>query len=160
MAIPSRQFKVQRITQSINTQMDFVAEPASTSAKSLGRLTTVFFDAPAALGWARTKVLSMMRCSISGFFMLMHSVPMHPFHTNGQGVCRCCSNYHIARAAVSRAHRLAPSTGWPPRSACNRPPLQRIGLNMCKGIQGFSAIDHRVVLLLTSIHYDSNFNTT
>jgi hypothetical protein len=66
MDLTSRKRKSQWIAKSIDTYMDFGAEAASTSTNSLGLLSTVFLEAPAAQGWARTTVLSMMRCSISG----------------------------------------------------------------------------------------------
>ena len=65
MNLSSCQLKAQRITQSIDAYVDFGAESSSTPAQGLGDLTTVFFEPPAAQGWARTTVLSMM----------MHSFP-------------------------------------------------------------------------------------
>lgn len=66
MAFSSRQLEPQGITQSIYTDVDFGAEAAPAPTQSLGRLTTPFFEAPAAPGWARTMVLSMSKCSMSG----------------------------------------------------------------------------------------------
>ena len=50
MTLACCQFKAQRVAQSIHAQVNLGAEPASTPAKSLGRLTTLFFEAPAAQG--------------------------------------------------------------------------------------------------------------
>ena len=66
VALPSRQLETQGITQSIHAYMDFGAEAAPAAAQSLGRLTALFFEAPAAQGWARTMVESMIRFSMSG----------------------------------------------------------------------------------------------
>lgn len=64
--LPSGQPESQRVAKSVYTNMDLCAEPTSTATESLRYLPSVFFEAPAAEGWARTTVLSMIRCSISG----------------------------------------------------------------------------------------------
>jgi len=57
------QAKTQRVPQPIHRHMDFGGEAASATPQGL---LTVFFSAPAAQGWARIMVLSIMPCSISG----------------------------------------------------------------------------------------------
>jgi hypothetical protein len=44
------ELKAQRVAQSIHAHVDLGTEPASAPAKSLGRLATVFLEAPAAQG--------------------------------------------------------------------------------------------------------------
>ena len=66
MVLAASQLKAQGVAQGIHAQVDFGAEPASAPAQSLGLLTSLFEEAPAAQGWARTTVLSMIRCSRSG----------------------------------------------------------------------------------------------
>lgn len=66
MPLATRQAKAQGIPQGIHTHVDFGTEPASAAAERLFGLATVFFDAPAAHGWARITVLSRIRFSISG----------------------------------------------------------------------------------------------
>jgi len=63
VALPSSQAEPQWVPQTIHRYVDFGGE--STSAASKG-LLAVFFSAPAAQGWARMIVLSIMPCSISG----------------------------------------------------------------------------------------------
>jgi len=63
VALPSGQAETQGIPQPIHRHMDFGGESASAASESL---LTVFFSAPAAQGWARMIVLSIMPCSISG----------------------------------------------------------------------------------------------
>lgn len=62
----SCQRKAQRVAERIDTDMDLGAEPAAAPSQRLGRMPTVFLGAPAAEGWARTMVLSRIRCSRSG----------------------------------------------------------------------------------------------
>ena len=66
MPLATRQPKTQRITQRIYAGMDFGAEPAPAASEGLCGLPTVFLEAPAAHGWARTTVLSSRMFSISG----------------------------------------------------------------------------------------------
>lgn len=66
VALPSGQQQAQRIAQSIDTDVNFGADATTTRAYRVLRLAAVFFTAPAAHGWARTMVLSRIRCSISG----------------------------------------------------------------------------------------------
>lgn len=66
MALPAGQQKTQRVAQGIYTGVDLGAEPASAASKGLVFLPTVFFEAPAAQGCARTMVLSSKICSRSG----------------------------------------------------------------------------------------------
>ena len=56
----------QGIAQSIHAHVDLGAEPAAALAQGLGGQAALWGDAPAAQGWARTTVLSMMRYSGSG----------------------------------------------------------------------------------------------
>ena len=56
----------QWIAQSVNTHMHLRAEAASASSQSLRLLSPFLCGAPAAQGCARTVVLSIIRCSISG----------------------------------------------------------------------------------------------
>ena len=69
MALPCGQLEAQRVAQSIHAHVDLGTEPASAASQSLGSLTALFLEAPAAQGWARTMVLSIMRFSISGSWM-------------------------------------------------------------------------------------------
>ena len=55
--------KTQRVPQPIHRHMDFGSEAPSAASEGL---LAVFFSAPAAQGWARIMVLSIMPCSISG----------------------------------------------------------------------------------------------
>jgi hypothetical protein len=64
--LSSSQDEAQGIAQTIHAHVDLGAEPAAAPAQGLGCLATLFGGAPAAQGWARTTVLSMMRYSISG----------------------------------------------------------------------------------------------
>jgi len=66
MPLTASQQKAQGIAQSIYNGMDFGAEPASAAPEGLGGLASVFFEAPAAQGCARTTVLSSRIFSISG----------------------------------------------------------------------------------------------
>ena len=63
VALPSGQAETQRVSQSIHRHMDLSGESTSAASESL---LAVFFSAPAAQGWARTIVLSIMPCSMSG----------------------------------------------------------------------------------------------
>lgn len=63
MTLTSSQAKTQWVAQSVYRDVDFSGKSASTASK---RLLAVFFSAPAAQGWARTMVLSIMPYSISG----------------------------------------------------------------------------------------------
>ncbi len=63
VALASRHAKTQGIPQSIYCDMDFGGKSASAASEGL---LAMFFSAPAAQGWARTMVLSIMPCSISG----------------------------------------------------------------------------------------------
>ena len=64
--LSSSQDEAQGIAQTIHAQVDLGAEPAAAPAQGLGCWASFFGGAPAAPGWARTTVLSMMRYSISG----------------------------------------------------------------------------------------------
>ena len=63
VALPSSQAETQRVPQPIHRHMDFGGEAASAASEGL---LAMFFSAPAAQGWARIIVLSIMPCSISG----------------------------------------------------------------------------------------------
>ena len=63
MVLTRSQAETQWVTQSVYCNVDFSGKSTSTASK---RLLAVFFSAPAAQGWARTIVLSIMPCSISG----------------------------------------------------------------------------------------------
>jgi len=63
VALPSSQAQTQRVPQSIHRHVDFGGESASTASEGL---LAMFFSAPAAQGWARMIVLSIMPCSMSG----------------------------------------------------------------------------------------------
>lgn len=65
MPLTTGQQQVQRIAQAVYQDVDLTAEPASTSTERLLGLSTVFWAAPAAQGWARTTVLSGITLSIS-----------------------------------------------------------------------------------------------
>ena len=56
----------QGIAQAIHCHVDLGAEPAPAPSQGLRLLATFLGGAPAAQGWARTTVLSMMRYSVSG----------------------------------------------------------------------------------------------
>ena len=60
------QFESERVAEPVDAYMDLRAEPAPAATKGLRPLSTGFFDAPAAQGWALTIVESMIRCSMSG----------------------------------------------------------------------------------------------
>ena len=64
--LSSGQDEAQGIAQAVHAHMDLGAESTAAPAQGLGRLAAVFGGAPAAQGWARTTVLSMMRYSKSG----------------------------------------------------------------------------------------------
>ena len=64
--MPCGQFESERVAEPVDAYMDLRAEPTPAATKGLRPLTSGFFDAPAAQGWALTIVLSMMRCSMSG----------------------------------------------------------------------------------------------
>ena len=66
MLLSPSQDEPQGITQGIHAHVDLGAEPAAAPAQGLGCLATFLGGAPAAQGWARTTVLSMMRHSRSG----------------------------------------------------------------------------------------------
>lgn len=66
MPLAASQKKAQWIAQGIYTRVDFGAEPTSATTERLGGLATVFLEAPAAHGCARTTVLSNRIFSISG----------------------------------------------------------------------------------------------
>ena len=66
MALTCAKPEAQGVAKPVHAHVDFGAEPASTSAKCLGNLAPLFRGAPAAQGWARTMVLSMIRDSMSG----------------------------------------------------------------------------------------------
>ena len=63
VALSGSQAETQWVPQSIHCHMDFGGESASAASEGL---LAVFFSAPAAHGWARMIVLSIMPCSISG----------------------------------------------------------------------------------------------
>jgi hypothetical protein len=69
MALPRGELEAQGVAQSIHAHVDLGTEPASAASQGLRSLTTLFWEAPAAQGWARTMVLSIMRFSISGSWM-------------------------------------------------------------------------------------------
>ena len=66
VTLPTRQRKSQRIAQRVHRHMDFGGETAPAAPQCLRGLPTVFSDAPAAQGCARTVVLSIIKASISG----------------------------------------------------------------------------------------------
>ena len=66
VALPSGKLEAQGVAQSVHADVDFGAEPTSATAQGLGLLAAPFLGAPAAQGWARMMVLSIIRCSISG----------------------------------------------------------------------------------------------
>ena len=66
MLLSPSQDEPQGITQGIHAHVDLGAKPAAAPAQGLGCLATFLGGAPAAQGWARTTVLSMMRHSRSG----------------------------------------------------------------------------------------------
>jgi hypothetical protein len=66
MSLSTRQEKTQRIAQGIYAGVNLGAEATSAASQRLGFLTTVFWGAPAAQGWARTTVLSNKTFSMSG----------------------------------------------------------------------------------------------
>ena len=64
--LPSGQDESQEAAQAVHAHMNLGAEPAPAAAQGLGSLSPVLGGAPAAQGWARTTVLSMMTYSRSG----------------------------------------------------------------------------------------------
>ena len=60
------QNEAQGVAQTIHAHMDLGAEPTAAPAQGLGCLATLWGGTPAAQGWARTTVLSMLRYSRSG----------------------------------------------------------------------------------------------
>ena len=66
MALTSAKLEAQGVAKTIHAHVDFGAEPASAAPQRLGGLAPLFRVAPAAQGWARTMVLSMIRDSMSG----------------------------------------------------------------------------------------------
>ena len=66
MGLSAGQHKIQGMTERIDNQMNLGAEPAATAPQCLSGLSTVFFNAPAAHGCARTMVLSSKSHSRSG----------------------------------------------------------------------------------------------
>ena len=66
MGLSSGQQELQRVAQRVHAHVDLGAETASAPAQGLGFLPPLPGGAPAAQGWARTTVLSMIRCSKSG----------------------------------------------------------------------------------------------
>ena len=66
MSLTTSQAKAQRVAQGIHAHVDFGAETTSAATERLFALASVFFNAPAAHGWARMTVLSRIRFSISG----------------------------------------------------------------------------------------------
>ena len=86
MLLSTSQDEPQGITQCIHAHVDLGAKPATVPTQGLGCLSTFLGGAPAAQGWARTTVLSMMRHSISGSSaeMLMHQFPDAPVGPAGE----------------------------------------------------------------------------
>ena len=66
VGLSPRQDEPQGIAQAIHAHVDLGAEPTPAPSQGLRRLAAFLGGAPAAQGWARTTVLSMMRYSISG----------------------------------------------------------------------------------------------
>lgn len=66
MPLAAGQKKAQRVPQGVHGHMNFGTKPAPTAAQRLFCLSAVFFEAPAAQGWARTTVLSRSPFSRSG----------------------------------------------------------------------------------------------
>ena len=60
--LPPSQDEPQGIAQGIHAHVDLGAEPAAAPAQGLGRLAAFLGGAPAAQGWARTTVRSIIRC--------------------------------------------------------------------------------------------------
>jgi hypothetical protein len=83
--------------------VDFCAEPAAASPQGLGCLPAVFFGAPAAHGWARTTVLSRIRCSMSGsstkWACICSQMPL-----SHQRAKRLYTLFHLPYAAGSKRH--------------------------------------------------------
>ena len=61
MGLACRELELERVAQSVHTQVDFAGEATAASA-----LAPLLRGAPAAQGWARIMVLSNRRCSMSG----------------------------------------------------------------------------------------------
>ncbi len=66
VTLAAGQTEAQRIAQPIHHDVDFTAEATPTAPPTPGRLDRRFFWAPAAQGWARTIVLSIITLSRSG----------------------------------------------------------------------------------------------
>jgi hypothetical protein len=81
MPLSASEPKPQGITQAIYTDVDFGAEATSAASQGLILLSTSFFDAPAAHGWARMTLLS----SISGK-VAEHLLPHASFTPAGKAL--------------------------------------------------------------------------
>ena len=102
------------VTQRIHTYVDLGAEATSAAAEGLSSLSTVFFGAPAAHAWARTTVLSMIKCSISGSSTkqacICSQMPLSHQRAN-----RLYTLFHSPYCSGSKRH-------WAPLRAIHRTP--------------------------------------
>ena len=113
MALSSRQAQTQRIAQRVYAGVDFGAETAPRTSKPLSGLSSSFFAAPAAHGWARITVLSTSTFSKSGSSAKWLSICSHTPWSH-QRAKRLYTLFHLPYALGNSRHcaplRLTHST--------------------------------------------------
>ena len=148
--LPGSQMQPQRVTQSIDRDVNLGGEPTTTTTQRLRFLTTAFF-----VPRPRKDVPAQWCCQSARFPCRGRrqngstSVPTHLGHTSGQSACRRCSISHIrwVRAAIanrcgsSRAH-LQRNDGILLRYQCKHSGL-------ISGMTGFLSIENRLIVQLT-----------
>lgn len=108
MRLTTGEHKRQRVAQSIDINVDLGAEPASTAAKCLCLLTTVFL-------WRQPHMdeLGLSCCLSTTIPYPDHrqnaraSDPRHHGHTSERTACKHCSSCRASLATGATAHRFA-----------------------------------------------------
>jgi len=161
MDLPARQQQAQGVAQSIDNQVDFGGETASTTPQRLCFLPAAFFvrlrHMDAHVRWC---------CPASRFPCPGHGrnaatyAPKHPPHTSVRNVCRPHSTSHIPRAAVATGHRYASPIALLPQT--NGIPFRsrhRLAV-LASEKRGFLSTGHWSASQVSSDQYTSNVNTT
>jgi hypothetical protein len=118
MMFTARQAKAQRSTQGIHRYMNLGTEPASAAFERLFSLPTIFLSAPAAHGWARMTVLSIMTLSMSASCEKAGtSLPKSRAPPISRSVCTHCSMRRIHSGVNARLLHCGSSTASLPENA-------------------------------------------
>jgi hypothetical protein len=161
MGLSARQAQAQRITQSVNDDVDFSAEPASTTSQRLRFLPAAFF-----VRQRRTGVHAPQCCQSSHFpcplpqRSALAFVPTPLPRTSGKIACKQHSNPRTRSAAVAIARRCALSIRSLRQNGGSSPLVPHTRAGLYGGSPAFLSTGRLKTLLVSYVQFISNVNRT